>query len=308
MGKLAFPSISVIIPAYNRGKTIIRCIDSIAAQTINPLEIIVVDDCSTDDTMRIVQGLGNKGVRYISLEAHSGAQAARNRGIREAKGDWIAFQDSDDEWLPRKLEKQLEALKKYKYDPWTVVHTNAVRLNSETGQRAMHEIAVIDGQNVYASLLTSNGPLFPTFLVSKAALGKIGYLDEQVPSFQEWDTSIRLARECRFVHLLEPLFVYHTNARDSISSDRQRDIAGYQYIIDKHESDIKRVCGYKTWERHLFIQLEKCLCFKLTSDADKYFDRIDKRPLKYWIYWVLRQLHVSPKLLTTFGVVLNSRE
>ena len=282
-----------------------RCIDSVLAQTASPLEIIVVDDCSTDDTKQIVQINKKKGVRFIALETHLGAQAARNRGIWEAKGDWIAFQDSDDEWLPQKLEKQVDALKKYDYDPWTVVHTNAVWLNSATGQSALHEMSVIDGKNVYASLLATNGPLFPTFLVSKLALQKIGYLDEHVPTFQEWDTAIRLARECRFVHLREPLFVYHMNADDTISRNRSRDIAGYQYIIDKHESEIKRVCGYKTWERHLYIQLEKCLCFKLWTEADTYFDRITTRSLRYRVFQALRHLYLSPNLLHRFGVVLN---
>jgi hypothetical protein len=142
-------------------------------------------------------------------------------------------------------------------------------------------------------------------MVSKTALEKIGYLDEAVPSFQEWDTSIRLARECRFIHVREPLFIYHVNSTDSISRDRRRDIAGYQYIVDKHEKEIETVCGHEIWERHLFIQLEKCLTFRLWNEADEYLDRINHRSLKYRIFQTFRNLRLSPKLLSRLGVTLN---
>jgi len=104
------PSISVILPTYNRVKTIRYCLDSVLAQTFSPAEIIIIDDCSTDDTVLIVGSYSEPRVRCIVLEKNFGAQAARNRGILEAKGEWIAFHDSDDEWMPDKLERQIQAL------------------------------------------------------------------------------------------------------------------------------------------------------------------------------------------------------
>jgi len=100
--------VSVIIPAYNSAAFIERAIRSVLQQTWQPLEILVIDDGSTDNTREVVQAIEGP-IRYIRQE-NAGASAARNRGIQEAKGDFIAFLDSDDEWLPRRLERTLAPL------------------------------------------------------------------------------------------------------------------------------------------------------------------------------------------------------
>lgn len=103
--------ISVVIPTYNREKTIRYCLDSVLNQTYSPIEIIVVDDCSTDMTVPVIKSYSDIRIRCIVLDKNSGAQAARNRGIKEAKGEWIAFQDSDDEWSSQnKLEYEIKIL------------------------------------------------------------------------------------------------------------------------------------------------------------------------------------------------------
>src|SRR5690348_5887803 len=95
--------VSVIVPAYNRAHTIRRCLDSALGQSISPHEVIVVDDASTDDTTSVVKSISHERLRLITMPARKGAQAARNVGIKNAKSDYIAFLDSDDEWLPEKL-------------------------------------------------------------------------------------------------------------------------------------------------------------------------------------------------------------
>lgn len=102
--------VSVIIPAYNRAKTIERSIKSVLDQTYDDLEVIVVDDCSDDGLDKVIESMAEPKVRYVRLESRSGACVARNRGVEEAKGDIIAFQDSDDEWCSNKLELQLKAM------------------------------------------------------------------------------------------------------------------------------------------------------------------------------------------------------
>jgi glycosyltransferase involved in cell wall biosynthesis len=94
--------ISVVIPAFNAGQFIRRTVDSILAQTYSDFEIIVVDDGSTDNTADVVRSYGPK-VRYI-YQQNAGDGPARNTGITAAEGDWIAFLDHDDEWLPKKLQ------------------------------------------------------------------------------------------------------------------------------------------------------------------------------------------------------------
>jgi len=290
-----------VIPAYNRAGTILVCLKSVLAQTFSPFEVIVVDDCSTDETVRLVRSLDDPRVRCISLDKNSGAQAARNRGIMEAKGDWIAFQDSDDEWLSSKLEKQVKALEGVDYDPWTVVHTNSVWFDTPAGQRLSFEIPVVEGDNVYPLLLSGPAPMFQGMLVSHSALKRIGYLDEKVPSFQEWDTSIRLAQYCRFIYLREPLFIYHLHSGETISKNKLQDINGYQFVIQKFRDEIIRICGEETWSRHLYFQLKKCLNYGLWSEADKYFRLIEKKTRQYTFYRLLRHLHLKPNMAEQVG-------
>ena len=104
-------SISVIIPAYNAEQHISRAIDSVLAQTHPADEIIAVDDGSTDDTGQILRSYGRQ-LRYIGQE-NGGAGAARNTGIKAARGEWIAFLDADDEWLPEKLKCQADHLRRH---------------------------------------------------------------------------------------------------------------------------------------------------------------------------------------------------
>src|SRR6201986_2951627 len=101
---------SVIIPAYNVSAVIERAIRSAAAQTLPPLEILVIDDCSTDDTAEVVTALGRDipSLRLLSTPVNGGPSAARNVGLRAAKGDWIALLDSDDAWKPGRLERLSE--------------------------------------------------------------------------------------------------------------------------------------------------------------------------------------------------------
>ena len=268
------PLISVIIPTFNREKTISYCLQSVLAQTYKNFEVVVVDDCSTDNTVNVVKRGTDPRVRCVVLEKNSGAQAARNRGIYEAKADWIAFQDSDDEWIPDKLEKQVAALADGNYDTSLLIHSNAVLYDSGSGNKGLWKLPVVDGENQYSILLQSPAPLFQTMLVSKLCLERIGYLDEKVPSFQEWDTSIRLARYCKFVHIKEPLLIYHIGNRDAISGDPKKHVEGWHYIINKYENDIKEICGEGAWQKLIIQLLYRCLNFGLTEDYDRYRNKL----------------------------------
>ncbi len=100
--------VSIITPSYNTAAYIAETIESVQAQTYTNWEMIIVDDCSTDDTDNVVQAfLSDTRIKYLKNNLNSGAAASRNRVLREAKGKWIAFLDSDDLWLPDKLEKQI---------------------------------------------------------------------------------------------------------------------------------------------------------------------------------------------------------
>lgn len=108
--------VSVITPTYNCASFIGETIESVQAQTYQQWEMIIVDDCSTDDTDAVVRPyLADERIRYIKNDTNSGAALSRNRALREATGKWVAFLDSDDLWEPDKLEKQIAFMQKYKY-------------------------------------------------------------------------------------------------------------------------------------------------------------------------------------------------
>jgi len=108
--------VSIIMPSYNTAKYISESIKSVQAQTHTNWELIIVDDCSTDNTDEIIsEFLSDSRIRYIKNEQNSGAAVSRNRALREAKGKWIAFLDSDDLWLPDKLEKQIRFMQENGY-------------------------------------------------------------------------------------------------------------------------------------------------------------------------------------------------
>lgn len=108
--------VSIITPSYNTARFIAKTIESVLAQTYKSWEMIIVDDCSTDNTDKVVEPyLEDKRIRYLKNEKNSGAAISRNYALREAKGKWIAFLDSDDLWLPEKLEKQIAFMKNNSY-------------------------------------------------------------------------------------------------------------------------------------------------------------------------------------------------
>lgn len=105
------PAVSVVLPTYNRAHLLSESIGSVLAQGYSDFEILVVDDGSTDNTREVVAGIDDKRIRYVELTPNRGQASARNVGIKEAKADLIAFQDSDDIWMPEKLGMQVSALR-----------------------------------------------------------------------------------------------------------------------------------------------------------------------------------------------------
>lgn len=259
--------VSVVIPAHNRAGTIDYCLKSVLAQTYPHFEIIVVDDGSTDNTCKVVQSFQDARIRLLSHLSPRGAQAARNTGILAATGRWIAFQDSDDEWLPERLQRGIDVIHGVGGDEHVVVHADMFRFTPETNSQIMWSLPAVSGKDAYQTVLSAPGPVFQTLLVSKLALQEIGLLDEKVPSYQEWDTAIRLARICRFEHIQEPLAVYWLHAGETISKNKRREIDGFRYVTVKHREEIIRVAGVQAWYVHVAGLARRCGYHGLFDEA-----------------------------------------
>lgn len=126
--------VSIITPSYNTARFIAETINCVLAQTYTNWEMIIVDDCSTDDTDAVVGGFADPRIRYLKNEKNSGAAVSRNRALREAKGKWIAFLDSDDLWEPEKLEKQIGFMERngyhFSYTGYREIDDNGVSLGT----------------------------------------------------------------------------------------------------------------------------------------------------------------------------------
>ncbi len=286
--------ISVIIPTYNREKTIQRCIDSIINQSYPAYEIIVSDDGSKDHTLKIIYEEYGDKVRIIE-QNHRGAQAARNAGIKAAKGEYIAFLDSDDEWLPDKLKIQVEKLQKnpdavicgdgYKQFDWNGSIPKVYDLTDKekrTIKNTSRKQLKLSGKSgvVYPAILKEPFCLFQSLLVSRSSLFQIGLLDEKVPSYQEWDTSIRLAKKYDFIYIDNPLFIYHLHDGDTISKSLKKEIDGLEYICDKFQYEIVGLLG-----KNILIEKYK----NLMEKSIKYKD---KRAMKYIMRYFLGRANI----------------
>jgi len=225
------PLVSVIIPAFNRTKTIDIALKSVIEQDFSSWEVIVVDDGSTDNTAEVVMRLMSEECRVhlIRHEKNKGAQAARNTGIRNARGEWIAFLDSDDQWLPHSLEARLEACQNGRVK---VVHSECYVIREDRDMKPFG-VPPMAGW-IYRDVLSSPGPMFQSLLVARETLNRIGYLDERIVAYQEWDTAIRLAKHYPFAFVTEPTFIYDCRDVHTISKDRLRDALGYEQVFCKH--------------------------------------------------------------------------
>lgn len=253
--------VSVIIPTYNREKTIEYCINSVLSQTIKPYEIIVVDDCSNDRTVEIIKNLNINIIKVFKLDKNSGAQAARNKGIKEATGNWIAFQDSDDEWIETRIEKCLNKAINENFD---IVYSECIinnHVENKTYKMGIRNFEI----DTHYKLLKNSGPMFQSILVKKECFEKAGLLDENVPAYQEWDTSIYLSKYYNFGFIKEPLFIYHLHEGETISKNPYRDAAGWAYVVDKYYNEIKQKLGLEVLINHYNNIVNK---FEKINDAD----------------------------------------
>jgi len=248
-------TVSAIIPVYNRQKTIERAIVSALQQNYPVHEIIVVDDCSTDNTVQIVEELAcwDSRVKLICHNTNKGAQAARNTGIRSATGEWIAFLDSDDEWLSEKIERQL-SLAVNKDVP--AVHGEFFKQYDDGSSGNIQKVPPYSG-NIYADILARPGIGFCSLLVRKECLERIGLLDETIISWQEWDTFIRLAKYFEFGFVSEPCFIWYWHEGHTISKDKHKEAKGYYQIVEKHADEIIKYAGTEALMNHYMITLER---------------------------------------------------
>lgn len=228
------PKVSIIIPTFNRAYLLARAIESVLAQTYKDFEIVVIDDASTDNTKEVVKSFDDKNIQYIYHKKNMGGAAARNTGIKIARGYYIAFLDDDDEWLGNKLEKQVEAMKKLPCDTWGGIYCGFY--NIIDGKVTMVEASKKGDLKKEILNMEVDIGASSTLLFSKEAIMKIGFFDESFERHQDWEYLIRFFRKYKLFCLKEPLVKVY-GRRDSIPSGEKMARVKYKYLY-KYKEDI----------------------------------------------------------------------
>ncbi|USN47568.1 MAG: glycosyltransferase family 2 protein [Pseudobdellovibrionaceae bacterium] len=207
------PKISVIIPTYNRRHTLERALASVWNQSYSPYEVIVVDDGSTDDTdLWLSQWDPEKVLSFRT--PNQGVSAARNRAIRASKGEWLAFLDSDDEWHPEKLEKQVEVLLSKAMRPLIHTNENWIRNGTPLAQKSKHKKS---GGRIYTQCLPLCCISPSTALIHRTVFDDVGLFDEQFRVCEDYELWLRICSKYEVAYIEEPLITKYGGHADQLS-------------------------------------------------------------------------------------------
>lgn len=231
--------VSVIIPTYNRADKLIYSVNSVLAQSYKNFEVLVIDDCSTDNTKEAIKQLEDKWpgkIFYYKLEKNSGPAKARNFGVMKADGEYIAFHDDDDEWHPDKLEIQMDKM----------LHDTSIDM--VFGQMARYQDGkfvniVCDKfdwyhlkENFFQKLLMENYIGAPTILMKKEAFVRLGGFSEEIPSLEDWELAIRSAKKLHIEFIDTPLLDVHISSK-SVTHNLEAYVNSWAYIMQKYVSE-----------------------------------------------------------------------
>jgi len=227
--------ISIVIPTYKRPDFLERLLKSIANQTFKDFEVIVIDDNSPnyEEYLPVIEKYKKifKEFKFLRNSENKGAPYSRNKGIKETKYDLIALVDDDDEWLPKKLEKQFEIFKSNNENLGLVyTWTNAIDEDGNIVYKYRNEIEGNPKKEILKECFIPS----PSVMVKKKAIIDAGLFDEKMPSCQDWDMWTRIIMKGYDVKVIkEVLTIYHKHGRESIGlSKKAKD--GYKMFYKKH--------------------------------------------------------------------------
>lgn len=277
-------TVSIVLPTYNRADLLEASVESILDQSYKDFELIIIDDGSTDDTEGVVRQYDDNRIKYVKNDENIGATASRNTGIEQSCGEFIAFQNSDDEWDPSKLEKQMKI-----FDGASssigVVYTGMWRVvNGEREYIPSDGIRHKEG-DVQESLIENNFISDQMAVVRKDCLQDVGYLDERLAPLDDWELWLRVSRDYKFLFVDEPLVTAEIQS-DSISRSTEDLVRARKLIAQKHSDLFDSYCLAK----HLFYVGHGSLKINETNTGRSY---------------LLKALRTDPRVLY-FGAFLLS--
>ena len=285
--------ISAIIPSYNSARFVTHAVESALSQTYEPTEVIVIDDGSTDDTHDRLAPYHDR-IRYIR-QVNAGLSGARNRGMKEAHGEFFAFLDADDIWLPEKLTRQSACLREN--PEAALVHTDTYMLHDATGEHVYvpRHAERFQGR-CYTEFFWSQSVTPSTVLVSRECIEEIGPFDEAIrgASTQDLDLWIRISRRYSLAYVDEPLVLYRLHATNGSGNLRMM-VQDECYVLTKAFRDdpsLWNMLGVAKARRRMFDLTfgagYLCLESQDFLQARRYFRQaLAYLPINWkgWAYW-----------------------
>ncbi len=255
------PLVSVIIPTYNRADLVSDAIDSVLEQSYRHLEVIVIDDGSSDGTLDVLSRYG-KRIGVIS-QSNAGPAAARNRGVIAARGDLIAFLDSDDLWLPEKLARQVDLLQQLGNVPCCVCN---IKMDGKNRQSTSFHVAWLDpavGEGVWHNpdeILATRFVLFNQgVIIRREVLKELGGFDERFWLLEDYDLALRLSSYGIWAFVQDPLVIWREDGETSLSRDAAQDDVLWKVpllqVLEQHLLRLSNSREHETLRKHLNREL-----------------------------------------------------
>ena len=251
---MSSPSVSVIIPFYNRCSTIKRALTSVYQQTYLPQEVIVIDDGSTDEAALLVEDDFPQAT-LIRFNENQGVSAARNRGVQHASGDWLAFLDSDDEWLPTKLAEQISIAQTQ--PQYKIIHSDEIWIRNGVRVNQMNKHQKYGGDIFeYCLPLCVISP--SAVMMHRDVFDEVGGFDTTLPACEDYDMWLRVCAKYPVYFIEQPLIKKYGGHEDQLSRkywgmDRFRIQALHKLLSNTDLCDTRRQAALKMLEKKLRI-------------------------------------------------------
>ena len=233
-----FPEISVVLPAYNRESTIEGAVRSVLDQTFSDLELLVVDDCSEDSTVAVLEKITDPRLKVIRCKTNGGACRARNIGIENARGKYIAFQDSDDQWHKDRLQKTLKALQEEKAD--FVFSARELQTTGKEGEffKKVPDYNLNLKEDKLAALLRFNCVSTQTILGTREVFRKVRF-DPAFPRLQDWDLALQVMLHGFKLYYIDEILVQCTMQENSLSRSYDKAEKALRLIESKYMQEYR---------------------------------------------------------------------
>ena len=270
------PKVSVILPTYNRAGILKKSIQSVLNQSFYDLELIVVDDCSSDNTQSLISSVKDERLIYIKTPSNAGAAGARNFGIKHAAGEYIAFEDSDDIWHKDKLEKQLGLMDEH---PECGMCYHKIAYDMGTNEHGQSLVAILPDESVplakksgeiFPQLLFENLCGCPSMMIRRTALEQTGCFDEDLKALEDYDLALRLS-ELYPVCFVDEILVDSSFSLTGVSGSPVNYLTASCLLLAKYKAQYLR---YKMFDHRLEIILKDSEAIGLKDQFVSFLEKI----------------------------------